>query len=66
MDNKYILCFIFLIIGLFLGSQTKDEYIIISSNKTQCDILLNKSNGDTWFNQNGYWEKVSKDIVNVK
>lgn len=63
MDNKYILCSIFLIIGLFLGAQTKDEYIIIPSNKIQCDILLNKSNGDTWFNQNGYWEKVSKDIV---
>lgn len=63
MDNKYFLCFIFLIIGLVLGTLSHDDFVIVPSNKTKCDILLNKNTGETWFNNNGYWEKVSKDVL---
>lgn len=63
MDNKYLLCLISLIIGLIFGNLSHNDYVIIPSNKIKCDILLNKSTGETWFNQNGYWEKVSKDFL---
>lgn len=39
------------------------KYVIYSSHKTNCDILLNTHNGDTWFNCDGYWQKSSKDIA---
>lgn len=39
------------------------KYVIYPSHKTNCDILLNTHNGDTWFNCDGYWQKSSKDIA---
>lgn len=39
------------------------RYKIYTSTKVNCDILLNTQTGQTWFNCNGYWEKVSKDLI---
>ncbi len=61
MDWKIILIFLF---GFLFGFMVNDNsYIISHSQKVNCDILLNTKTGDTWYNNNGFWEKSSKDII---
>ena len=60
--KKTIALVIVFILGFLLGCNYK-PYEIVKSNKIQCDILLNKYTGQTWFNAAGYWERVTKDLI---
>lgn len=64
--NKYFFVFVIILsfgLGFWSGNYKADNYEILYSKKVNCDILLNKRTGETWFNLNGFWEKLSKDIV---
>lgn len=55
--------FIIFFLGFLIGLYFAPTYEICYSSKVNCDILLNKRTGQTWFNINGYWEKTTKDIA---
>lgn len=55
--------FIVFFLGLLIGICFAPMYEICHSSKANCDILLNKRTGQTWFNINGYWEKTTKDVI---
>ena len=56
----FIVFLIFLSVIIYLITP---KYTIFSSNKANCDILLNTHTGQTWFNCDGYWQKSSKDFT---
>jgi hypothetical protein len=60
--RKILVYILLLIIGFIFGCNYR-PYEIVKSNKVQCDILLNKYTGQTWFNSAGYWERITKDFV---
>ena len=63
MASKFVfITFFIVILGVIIYLVTP-KYTIFSSNKANCDILLNTRNGQTWFNCDGYWQKSSKDFT---
>lgn len=60
--NKITIYAIIIFIIICLGFSIP-RYKIYPSSKVNCDILLNTQTGQTWFNCNGYWEKVSKNLT---
>ena len=64
--QKYLFVIVILLsfgLGFLCVNNLTDNYTIFYSKKANCEILLNKNTGDTWFNSNGFWEKLSKDII---
>lgn len=64
MKDKFLIVLIICLTIIICNYINKKEYLIYHSNKTNCDILLNTRTGDTWFNHEGWWKKLSKDIAN--
>lgn len=63
MDKKIFIFISLILLILFAIKEYSKPYELCYSKKVNCDILLNKKTGETWFNSAGYWEKCSKDIV---
>ena len=62
MSDKIKITFILSITLIICSLIFSQPYEIKFSNKANCDILLNKRSGVTWYNKSGFWEKSTTNI----